>query len=235
MLSENWQKLKHQQLTPNEKKRRKKRSVREVSNDFFAEFRKRPGKSLEVTLLQPDTQLLTGIKQVARVAKLGQFVALDCEFVGTGPNGRVSQLGRVSIVDYYGCVILDEFVKPRGFVTDWRTPYSGLEPSMLRKAIPFQQARHRVQTLFDGRKVVGHAIANDFRALEFSLLPEYIDTQHLKRWSDSPDIRKRPGLRKLLTQLLGLEIQRNVHDSVEDARASMLIFRLFKNEFLNRK
>lgn len=237
MLSENWERLQRRQehLTPIEKKKRRKVTTHVSTSLLFDEFRKRPNKSLEVTLLQPDAQLLTSQAKIERQASPGKFLAMDCESVGTGPKGRVSQLGRVSIVDYYGCIILDLYVKPRAFVTDWRTPYSGLSPSMLRNAIPFHEARSKVQNLLANHKIIGHAIANDFRAMELPFMPDSIDTQRLKRWSESPDIRKRPGLRKLMIQLLGIDIQKTTHDSVEDARASMLIFRLFKTDFLHPK
>ena len=61
-------------------------------------------------------------------------VALDCEMVGTGPDGRSSELARCSLVDSKGKVLYDEFVQPKGFVTDFRTRWSGIRKSDISKA-----------------------------------------------------------------------------------------------------
>lgn len=60
-------------------------------------------------------------------------VALDCEMVGLGPTGKQNALARCSIVDFNGNELYDEIVKPKGFVTDFRTKYSGIRKSDLRQ------------------------------------------------------------------------------------------------------
>lgn len=51
--------------------------------------------------------------------------------VGVGVNGLKSSLARVSVVNYHGWVILDEYVKPQEQVVDYRTPWSGIRASNL--------------------------------------------------------------------------------------------------------
>jgi RNA exonuclease 4 len=46
--------------------------------------------------------------------------------VGVGPMGAESTLARVSVVNYFGAVLLDEFVRQKERVTDWRTQWSGV-------------------------------------------------------------------------------------------------------------
>ena len=41
-----------------------------------------------------------------------EVYAIDTESVGVGPNGSISALARVSIVNYQGNVILDRFCRP---------------------------------------------------------------------------------------------------------------------------
>ena len=53
-------------------------------------------------------------------------MALDCEMIGVGPMGEESMLARVSVVNYFGAVLLDEFVQQKERVTDWRTQWSGI-------------------------------------------------------------------------------------------------------------
>jgi RNA exonuclease 4 len=46
--------------------------------------------------------------------------------VGVGPAGTESTLARVSVVNYFGAVLLDDFVRQKERVTDWRTQWSGV-------------------------------------------------------------------------------------------------------------
>lgn len=61
-----------------------------------------------------------------------QYVGLDCEMVGIGSSGKRSVLARACVVDFDGNKLYDSFVKPKSFVTDFRTKYSGVRKSDLR-------------------------------------------------------------------------------------------------------
>mmetsp|Transcript_2852 Transcript_2852/g.6597 ORF Transcript_2852/g.6597 Transcript_2852/m.6597 type:complete len:133 (+) Transcript_2852:47-445(+) len=69
------------------------------------------------------------------------YVGLDCEMVGIGPEGKQSALARCCLVGFDGGVLYDEYVRPPGFVTDFRTKYSGIRKSDLRQgtAITLQE------------------------------------------------------------------------------------------------
>ena len=54
-------------------------------------------------------------------ARYRNVVALDCEMVGVGPEGKLSVLARVSIVDWAGNNVFDSHVKVHEHVTDYRT------------------------------------------------------------------------------------------------------------------
>jgi len=60
------------------------------------------------------------------ITRPGKYLALDCEMVGVGIDGLESSLARVSLVNYYGAVQLDEFVRQRERVVDYRTQFSGV-------------------------------------------------------------------------------------------------------------
>lgn len=49
--------------------------------------------------------------------------------VGVGIDGAESSLARVSLVNFYGFVILDEFVQQKERVVDYRTQWSGIRSS----------------------------------------------------------------------------------------------------------
>lgn len=70
-----------------------------------------------------------------------RYVGLDCEMVGTGTNGKVSALARCAVVNFDGETIYDKFVRPKDFVTDFRTKWSGVRRKDLRQgeAIEFEQ------------------------------------------------------------------------------------------------
>ena len=99
-------------------------------------------------------------------------LGLDCEMVGVGSNGRVSQLARVTLVRSLVAeptrlphfeVVYDVIVKPQKKVTDFRTKYSGINKEILRSGLPsvplvsFSEARAKVGKLISGRVVVGHS------------------------------------------------------------------------------
>ncbi|ODQ63991.1 RNA exonuclease 4, partial [Nadsonia fulvescens var. elongata DSM 6958] len=166
-----------------------------------------------------------------RKKDIGTYVAIDCEFVGVGPEGKRSALARVSIVNYYGFKVLDKFVRPKEKVTDWRTWVSGVTPSCLREAVTFEQIQIDVAKILDGRVLVGHAVHHDLEAL---LLKH--QKSSIRDTSLHPPFRKlakgkTPGLKKLAKEILKMDIQGGEHSSVEDARATMLLYRLHRKEF----
>lgn len=55
-----------------------------------------------------------------------KFLAMDCEMVGIGYDGKDNMLGRISIVNKFGDCIYDKFVKAREKVIDYRTEVSGI-------------------------------------------------------------------------------------------------------------
>lgn len=76
-----------------------------------------------------------------------KILAIDCEMVGTGPKGSISQLARCSIVSYDGDVVYDKYIKPVEPVTDYRSRWSGIRPKDLANATPYAEARKEVRKL----------------------------------------------------------------------------------------
>ena len=56
--------------------------------------------------------------------------------VGVGLDGSESALARVSIVNYHGATILDEFVRPKERIVDYRTQWSGIRPKDMINGMP---------------------------------------------------------------------------------------------------
>ena len=61
--------------------------------------------------------------------------------VGVGKDGKESVLARCCVIDFHGNKLYDQFVRPKGFVTDFRTKWSGVRQSDLRKdvAVTFEE------------------------------------------------------------------------------------------------
>ncbi|KAF9236148.1 MipD protein [Melanogaster broomeanus] len=176
--------------------------------------------------------ILGKVDYQASQAVPGKYLALDCEMVGVGIDGTESSLARVSIVNFTGAVILDVFVRQREKVVDYRTQWSGVRRSDLTMgANPFEEVQKDVAALIKDRILVGHAVHNDLKALLLShASPQTRDTQSLA-FKHGLVKSRRPALRALVRQELGLMIQVGEHSSVTDARATMALFRLYKKQW----
>ncbi|KAI4887576.1 hypothetical protein NFI96_031443, partial [Prochilodus magdalenae] len=163
------------------------------------------------------------------------LVAMDCEMVGTGPNGQFSELARCSIVNYSGTVIYDKYIQPCRPVTDYRTRWSGIRKEDLKQALPYKQARKEILNILKGKVIIGHALHNDFRVLGISVPRNNTrDTLSFYRLRQLYGIPKQcVSLKKLAHKLLNRKIQvgRAGHCSVEDARAALDLYKLVEEEW----
>lgn len=140
-------------------------------------------------------------------------------------NNTKSALARVSIVDYSGRVVFDHYVKPMEPVSDYRTWVSGISPHHLKNAPKFKKIQRKVANLLKGKILVGHAIQNDLNALQLSHPESMIrDTSLYSEFRKLAKGKNTPGLKMLAKKLLNLDIQSSSHDSVQDARITMLLF-----------
>ncbi|VDP77279.1 unnamed protein product [Schistosoma mattheei] len=93
-------------------------------------------------------------------------IAMDCEFVGVGFEGKDDALARVSIVNQFGHTLLDAYVRPEERVVDYRTKFSGIRPRDLRKNGParaFNDVHKEVAELIKNKILVGHSILKDLK------------------------------------------------------------------------
>jgi RNA exonuclease 4 len=168
--------------------------------------------------------------------RAGKYLALDCEMVGTGPPPHSDDLlARVSLVNFHGEQIYDSYVQPPGKarVEDYRTHVSGVTKWHLRPdyARPFAAVQGEVAALLHDKILVGHALKKDMEALQ--LTHPKRDVRDTSRYAPFrvESKGKPPALRNLARSELGLTIQTGEHSSVEDARATMGLFRKEKQGF----
>jgi RNA exonuclease 4 len=164
-----------------------------------------------------------------------QYVALDCEMVGIGTDGKKSALARVSMVDWEYNVILDTFVQVPTRVTDFRTHVSGVEAKHIQKskAMDVIKCRKLVASLLREKVLVGHALTNDLQALLLQHPKSKLrDTAKYRPFQRFANNKWRPRkLRDLVKEnLKGKEdFQVAEHDSVQDAKATMELFQIVQS------
>ncbi|NXJ75068.1 AEN nuclease, partial [Trogon melanurus] len=172
-----------------------------------------------------------GVQTSSLLPRPGKYVAIDCEMVGTGPQGRLSELARCSVVNYEGDVIYDKYVRPELPIVDYRTRWSGITKQHMKSAIPFKAAQAEILKILKDKIVVGHAIHNDFQALKY-----FHPKDKTRDTSRIPVLNQRAGLpskasvslKSLARHLLQKKIQvgNKGHSSVEDAQTAMELYRL---------
>jgi RNA exonuclease 4 len=81
------------------------------------------------------------------------------------------------------------------------------------------------------RVIVGHAIKNDLEAMMLGHPKR--DIRDTSRFSGfrKYSAGRTPSLKKLAKEILGVDIQGGEHSSIEDARATILLFRRHKSAF----
>ena len=170
-----------------------------------------------------------------------KYLALDCEMVGIGSDGKKSALARVSIVDWMLNVVLDTYVQVPIRVTDFRTHVSGIEPKHIRaqnnpNAMEVNECRTKVGEILKDKILVGHALSNDLKALMLLHPKAHIrDTSKFRPFQRYGNNKWRARkLRDLVKENLAGKydgFQEEEHDSVHDAKATMELFQLVRNQW----
>lgn len=177
-----------------------------------------------------------------------KFIALDCEMVGAGLKGFESILARVSVVNFHGIELMDVYVRPTRKVTDYRTSVSGVTAGHLTPSkddpsvnvfgqplLTLSELQNRLVPLLHERIVVGHALNNDFSALLLSSNHPRRLIRDTSRYTPFRALAngRSPSLKMLAAKILGVRIQGSSHDSVDDARIAMLLYRAVKSHWEN--
>ncbi|KAJ3341399.1 hypothetical protein HDU91_000719, partial [Kappamyces sp. JEL0680] len=138
----------------------------------------------------------------------------------------------VTLVNFHGTVIYDEYVLPQEPVLDYRTAVSGITPNVLReKGRPFKEVQKEVAAIIKDKVIIGHDLRNDLNVLMLDHPGKLIrDTARYKPLKH-PATKNPQSLRALAVQVLGKDIQSGTHCSIEDAVTSVEIYKRHKNEW----
>ncbi len=153
--------------------------------------------------------------------------------VGVGNLGKESALARCCIVNWDGEVVYDQYIRPKEFVTDFRTSVSGVQSKHLRKAIELTECQTAVAELMNGKIIVGHGLRHDFQALLMNYPHHMIrDTATYKPLKRPHGTKLRPrSLKSLSKEFLDRDIQQGKHNPGDDARAAMDLYKKFRKEW----
>ncbi|CAJ0827215.1 6249_t:CDS:10 [Entrophospora sp. SA101] len=195
-------------------------------------------------LKKKSSQLLTP----EELPQPGTLVAIDAEFValnreeteirsdGTKSVIRPSRLSlaRVSVLrcegSKEGIPFIDDYIATLEPVVDYLTEYSGiqdLDPNTSKHTlVPLKVAYKKLRLLLDlGCIFVGHGLKKDFRIINILVPPQQVidtvDIFHIK------NRQRKISLRFLAWYLLNQDIQTEAHDSIEDARTALLIYKKY--------
>ncbi|MCJ1459142.1 hypothetical protein MMC28_009519 [Mycoblastus sanguinarius] len=155
------------------------------------------------------------------------ILAMDCEMCLV--QGGEMALTRISLVEWDGSILMDEYVKPEKPIIDYLTPYSGITPAKLENIhTTLEEIQNRlVHEITPKHVLVGHSLNSDLLALKLTH-PFVIDTSILYPHPRGPPMKS--SLKWLAQKYLGREIQKGHgtmgHDSIEDARACLDLVKL---------
>ncbi|KAG9104939.1 biotin synthase [Ceratobasidium sp. 370] len=145
------------------------------------------------------------------------------------------QLARVTVVDYYGQVLFDSFVRPTQPVVNYRTASTGIEQTHLcgNKAQPFDWVQAEVTKLISNQIIVGYCLWTDLAVLGISHLA--INTRDVALYIPFREAmgqrNQTPGLSTLVWKLMERRIQSGYINSAEDARACVDVFRSVQEDW----
>ena len=132
-------------------------------------------------------------------------------------SGSIDLLARVSIVNYYGQIVLDTLVANDSPVTDYLTHITGITPGMLDDAPRYEDVNQKVVELLFGSTVIGHSLNCDLEKFmaPFPIALYYRDVSEFSYYMR--DQFRKTKLKDLTALHLKATIQEGVHSSVIDA------------------
>jgi RNA exonuclease 4 len=210
---------------PNRRQNRQTKIAKEKSK-VQAKPKRQSLKPVAREIIPKSLFMITLLPAPQSYAKETPIIALDCEMVVCSDSQK--HLARLSIVNYNRQTLFDEFIKPELPVVNYLNHVTNIDSFKLHKALPFSHYRSAIEALLRERTVVGHTIDYDFEAMKV------VHDDKLKRdiseFSYFKKDKFKTSLKELTDRFLNMKIQEGKHSSVEDARAALELYKLYKEE-----
>lgn len=170
-----------------------------------------------VTLIQEEVEInFHGDRQIIRPARKS--------------IGRISAVR--GMVEQEGLPFIDDYISVREPIVDYATGYSGISEGDLDvnvssyHLLPLKVAYKKIWLLLNlGCTFIGHGLVNDFRQINIYVPPnQVIDTVLLYHLPD----KRYCSLKFLAWYILGQQVQVSNHDSNEDARTALRLWRKYQ-------
>ncbi len=161
--------------------------------------------------------------------KATSIIAIDCEMVIC--EDEQSHLARLSVVNFNRHVLFDEIIKPALKVKNYLTSVTNLDSFKIHHARSLKDYEPQLKKLFSNRLVVGHTLDKDIEVLMKSGLD--LKANKIRDIAIFPYFMKgkfKVALKELSEKFLQIKIQGACHSSVEDARAALELYKLYKKE-----
>ena len=154
------------------------------------------------------------------------ILALDCEMVICEDNQR--HLARLSIVNFNRHVIFDEYIKPTLKVKNYLFDITNIDPFKINHSQKFEFYKDKIFAILKNRILVGHTLEKDFEVMDFK--PDFRFVRDISEFKLFMDGKFKSSLKNLSEKYLKIKIQGGTHSSVEDSRATLELYKLYKRE-----
>lgn len=196
----------------------------EIHNKKIKKASKLLYKKIDIAKKSTNLKSLTSEEKVFKGET--PIIAIDCEMVLCADTQK--HLARISIVNYNRVVLLDEFVKPELPVKNYLSHITNIDAFKLNHAKSYEEIKPKVESILQGKIIVGHTIENDLGLLGIDIPLKNVRDISVFNFFMNGKYRK--SLKELTEEHLGIQIQTGIHSSVEDARATLELYKLYKKE-----